>query len=239
MNEKDRQAIISEINELAIRYTNSEGTETKDVIFNDLYRKVTEMWRKENAILLLARRYQMSYEDAYSIALEKLYFTAEGFKSFEKEDGARTVFYHYLTKNISNAFIDYLRRKIKRSEHEVEAFEDSMESDPHLIKYIPRANEDGEDLDEYIKGSEQRQLLAQLLEKADDKCRQAVEAFSKTTSYHAASKELGISNHAVKRRIQKVAKLFDTSIYGDIHDYFTVPTTPSNQLVSQTEVSAS
>src|SRR5690625_6186132 len=86
-----------------------------------------------------------------------------------------------------------------------------MEDDPHLVKFIPHANAEDEAIESFQKTSEQRQLLANLLERADDKSRQAIIAYSQSKSYLEAAKLLGISNHAVKRRIEKVRSEEHTS----------------------------
>lgn len=221
------------LNNLVIKYR----TTRDDFLFTDIYTEVKNRLRNEGAYLSFKQRFNLSQDETEPIVDDVILESIEGYKDI----GETYAFYNYFSSILSKKITDYARfvTREKRGGRQISETIEELQISPELRKFIPHANADNEDFDDYVKESEQRQLLTQLLGKADDKCRQAVEALLESKSYNDAAKKLGISNHAVKRRVQKVAKLFDTSIYGDIHDYFTVPTTPSNQLVSQPEVSAS
>lgn len=212
---KVRQDLYSDINELATRYQ----SEKEDAVFRVLHEKVSELWNRENFLKKLANRYRKSHDEVYSIAITKMHEVTNRFIKTETSN-----YYHYLSKVITNAVIDEVREEVNRSEYISHSYEYAMEDDPHLVKFIPHANAEDEAIESFQKTSEQRQLLANLLERADDKSRQAIIAYSQSKSYLEAAKLLGISNHAVKRRIEKVAKLFDVNEFGVITDYFTVPT---------------
>lgn len=190
-------------------------TEAFDRKFTVLYEHVSERWRSDNVLTSLARKYNEPESEILSIALDKIYETVQTF--YKKE----FAYYNYLSRSISLGCANVLKKKYDRDKEELTENISNMENDPKLVDFIPQSN----NIEEFQKSSEQRQLLAHLLEKADDKSRQAVIAFSSSKSFLEAAKLLGVDDKTVKRRVEKVAKLFDPSKYGaSIQDFFTVPT---------------
>lgn len=210
----------SKINNLVRQFKEESCLENADFIFSELYLEISDRWRKDGVIQSLSFRYRIEESEVLSLALEKLYQVVQAFYDFAYE------FYHYLSRSLSNACMKEAKSRKSRKNEEFMSSVSSMEDDPNLVRFIPHANADNEELDDYVKRSEQRQLIAKLTEKADDKSRQALTAFSKSKSgsFLDASKSLGIDDKTVKRRVRKVAKLFDPKQFGDIHDYFTVET---------------
>lgn len=189
-----------------------------DSLFSEFYRELTSIWSSKGVIRSLANKYRLDEDDVLSIASFKSY------ELIEKFDETQGDFYHLLSTSISRKLIDAADKRNEHANAHAASFETSMEDDPNIIPFIPHANAEEEAIEHLQKESEQRQLLAYLVEKADDKCQQALSAFSKSKSYREVAKLLGISHPAVKRRIKKVAKQFDSNKHGSIYDYFTVPT---------------
>ncbi|GGP13478.1 hypothetical protein [Oceanobacillus neutriphilus] len=193
-------------------------TSEYDSLFSDFYRELTSAWSSEGAIDSLVYKYRLEKEDVLSLANRMSFELIEKYKESEGN------FYHFLSTSISRKLIDEAKKRNERANAQASSFETSMEDDPNMIPFIPHANAEEEAIEFLQKESEQQQLLAYLREKTDEKCRQAMSAFSKSTTYNGAAKLLGIDNETAKRRIRKVAKQFDSSIHGSFYDYFTVHT---------------
>lgn len=189
-----------------------------DETFTELYEEVRQRWYAEGALSSLMNKYQLTEDEVLSTALEKLRTAIDNFSDFNK------AFYNYLSTCISNECKNLASSKYEVRKIEGTSIEYLIEEEPQFLGKLPHANAEDEAVEFFQKESEQRQLLANLLDKADEKSRQAVEALSKFETFHAAAKQLGISNHAVKRRVRKVAKLYNRNEYGNITDYFTVET---------------
>jgi len=189
-----------------------------DELFTDFYLELSDIWSSKGVIGSLAYKYRLDADDVLSIANIKI---LDVIKTFNTSQGH---FYHYLSASIANACKQRAKENNKHAKANVSSFETSMEDDPSIIPFIPHANAEEEAIEYLQKESEQYQLLTSLLERADEKCQQAVAALSKSNSYRAIAKQLGISHPAAKRRVEKVAKQFNTTEYGSIYDYFTVPT---------------
>lgn len=203
-----------QINRLVSDLQEATNDQEFDARFSLLYEKVNERWISDRVIQSISSRYNIPEQDVLSVALDKLYETC---KTFYKKEFA---YYHYLSRAISLGCANILKQRYREVTEEPTENLSAMEDDPTLVEFIPKSN----NVDDFQKTSEQRQLLAQLLEKADDKCRQAVEAYSKSESFLEAAKLLGIDDKTVKRRVEKVAKHFNHAMYGDVYEYFTVPT---------------
>lgn len=205
------------LNKLVQRLQNCESSEF-DTLFTDFYLEIKAVWTRKGVIQSLAYKYRLWEDEVQSVADFKVFELIDGF------DPERGNFYHLLSTSISRKLIDKAKERNEYANTHVEPFETSMEDDPNLIPFIPHANAEDEAIELLQKESEQRQLLTQLLERADIKCRQAVSALSHSKSYREVAKLLGISHHAAKRRVEKVSKHFDSGVHGNIYDYFTVPT---------------
>ncbi len=202
-----------------------------DELFTDFYLELSDIWSSKGVIGSLAYKYHLDADEVLSIANIKI---LDVIKTFNTSQGH---FYHYLSASIANACKQRAKENNKHANANVSSFETSMEDNPAFIPYIPHANAEGDAVEFLQKESEQHKLptslleseqcrlLTSLLERADDKCRQAVAALSKSKSYREVAKHLGISHPAAKRRVEKVAKQFNSDVHGSIYDYLTVPTT--------------
>lgn len=199
-------------------------------IFTELYHLINDRWHTDRVVRRLSYKYRLSDDDVYSIMLDKLYKTCLLFSDYSQS------YYNFLSVSINNECKDILKKRYKQAERLYKSDVYSIDDDPHLVKNLPHANAADEELFEENKESEQRQLLTILFEKTDEKCRQALLAFSDSKSYVEAAKLLGISDKTVKARVERVAKHFNENEYGSIFDYFTVPTTPATSQRSSSVV---
>lgn len=192
-----------------------------DIFFRDLSKTLTKAWRKDGAIRGLARRYGITEGEVMSIALERAYRLTNVYETGKGD------FYRLLSRTLSNACIDELRRN-KR--HETVPLDSVKESDDDwdLLDYIPTGNAEDEAIEFLQIKNDQRQLVASMLDKAPDKCRQAVEAYIESDfSITDAAKRLGVSYPTAKRRIEMLSRFYSENQYGNLNDYFTVATVPA------------
>lgn len=189
-------------------------------VFSKVYEEVTSRWKRENVFYSLARRYGIDITEVESLAHEVLYDISRRYEDHGD-------FYNFLSKVLSGKCID-LRRKYSReidSEISLHSTVSEEDDDNPIIKFLAHANAEDEAIANLQRKSDQKQLIAQLLDKAPDKSRQALEAYIKSDfSYPQAAKLLGTKYDTVKRRVEKIATYFDANQNGDIYDYFTVAT---------------
>lgn len=203
------------LNSLVVSYQENPTDEG----FRKVYDAVVERWTSERAIDNMSRRYQIDYNDILGMALEKLWKAVDEFV-YGKSD-----FYSFLSVAISRGCID-VHRSLKRHKGciSLEYGTDSETSEEiSLLDVLPCANAEDEIIESIQKESDQRQLIANLIRKAPEKCRQALEAYvSSNFSYTEAAKLLNTSYPTVKRRVEKIAEYFNDEKFGNIHDYYTV-----------------
>lgn len=205
-----------QLNSLVISYQGNTGEEE----FPLIYKEVTSRWKKTNTINSLSRKYNLDPDEVESLAMKKLFEIVGSYR----ETGD---FYNMLSVSISRSCRD-LRRKENKHEGNVsldlESNDDGEEA-TSLANYIPCANAEDEIIEYLQIKDDQRQLIAQLTDKAPSKCVQAAKAFVESGfSYKKAAKLLNTSAPTVKRRIEKIANYFDANQNGYIYDYFTVAT---------------
>lgn len=205
------------LNNYVLSYQSTKNEETFLVIYNEVMRR----WRNANLYILLSKRYKLCRSDVEGIALEKLFHTVKSYK-------LNGDYYNMLGTSIRRACIDEFRKQEKRrNDISMESFKDKEDMEINLAEYLVCANAEDEAVQELQIKNDQRQLIVSLLEKANEKSRQALFAYSKSRSYRQAGKLIGIDNQTVERRIKKISKYFDANRKGSIYDYFTVATTPS------------
>lgn len=202
------------LNKLVVSYQENPT----DGGFRRVYATVSERWTSERAIENLSRRYKLDYNDILGMALEKLWDAVDKF-----EDG-KSDFYSFLAVAISRGCVD-IHRKLKRHQGNISLnYETDSETSEEisLLDVLPCANAEDEIVEKMQKESDQLQLIANLIRKAPEKCRQALEAYALCDfSYTEAAKLLDTSYPTVKRRVEKIAEYFNEDIYGNLHDYYT------------------
>lgn len=212
-----------QLNNLVISYQESQPSK-KEVIFTEIFEEVRKRWRKENSISHLSRRYRLDEQDVESLANFEL------MKSVEEYE-LKGAFYNFLSSRVSRRCIDLSRKLTTKNESEISldksinstSEEDSRENP--LIDFLIHANVEEEAIENLQRKGDQRQLIAQLLDKAPLKSRQAIQAFVESDfSYTHAAKKLGVAYNTVRRQIENVSKYYDANHSGDISDYYTVAT---------------
>lgn len=208
-------------NEKLNSYVTSYQSTKKEDTFLVIYNEVMRRWRNANLYTLLAKRYKLCVTEVEGIALEKLFYTV----NYYRPDGD---YYNMLGTSIRRSCIDEFRKNEKRiNDISIESFKDKNDMEIDLSEFLVCANAEDEAIQELQIKNDQRQLIVKLLEKANEKSRQALNAYSVSSSYLEASKLLGVDNQTVERRIKKISKYFDANQNGTIYDFFTVATIPA------------
>ncbi|MDQ0174441.1 sigma-70 RNA polymerase sigma factor region 4 domain-containing protein [Bacillus chungangensis] len=198
----------------------SEYQKTRsDLVFSEIY--FTYYSDNKRIVEKLSAKYKIDEADIESMINDKL------MKVVENLDIAIGNFKKEMAVAVKNGCLDLIRKMSR---------ENSYLADNYLV------DEDGDDLeifevvsvapttdDEFIvnlqKNRDQRQLVAELLRKADEQTLTSISAFVQTNSYRQAAKQVGLSCHkAMKKRIRRIARQYDANRFGSYHDYFTVPT---------------
>lgn len=205
-----------QLNKLVISFQEEPSDET----FMKIHEEVLAKWKKTNMIKSLGRKYRLDFAEVESLAYFKL-------QDVVKKYNPSGDFYNMLSVSISRGCLDLWRGK-NSYDQEISldfCLDSDDDSDTSLSDFIPCANAE-EEITEYLqRNSDQRQLIAQLIDKAPEKCSQAAKAFVRCNfSYSAAAKLLNTSLPTVKRRIEKLATYFDANQNGDYRDFFTVAT---------------
>jgi RNA polymerase sigma factor (sigma-70 family) len=181
-----------------------------ELVFREIHKKVSANW--PTLIQKLAKRYYLDEDDVSSVAHFKLYELA---KTFDRSKG---YFINMLGQAIRRGCIDLVRQKKRKDTNEV-LFEDSSTIENQSEQC---ANAEMDCIEYLQKKYDQRQLVEQLIAKADDKTRQCIIALVKEDfSYKRAAKRVGTDRKNLRRRIQQLARHFN----GNYYDYFTVLTT--------------
>lgn len=188
------------------------GLTRNDGDFTDIFNLVLPVLQRR--ITTLAAKYFLDAQDVESLSNEKLF---EVVQSYDESKGP---FFKYLNTAIKYGCCDLCREK-KIKEKEQITFV-SIDNENFSDKLAPTS---GDELDIMIqKKCEQRQLLAKLLESANENTRQSVFAYLDGGSYGEAAKLISVDKKTVYRRIKRLARKFDANQMGQIYDYFTVPT---------------
>lgn len=207
----------TQLNNLVISYQESRC----EVTFSEIFERVSEFWKRNRVLHSLAKKYQLDFAEVESLANYTLYEIVDKYK----DSGD---FYRYLSTSLSRKCINLRRDSAKYLENELSldasvASEDDSENP--LIEFLVHANVEDEAIENLQRKSDQRQLIAHLLDKAPSKSLQAIEAYVETDfSYTQAAKLVGAKYDTVKRRVEKVASYYDANRSGSIKDYFTVAT---------------
>ncbi|MBM7600477.1 RNA polymerase sigma factor (sigma-70 family) [Virgibacillus halotolerans] len=203
-----------QLNNLVVMYQETKS----DEIFSEIFESLGGFIAK--TVQNISTRYRMDKLEVESEVHFKIYDVAKDYKA-ELGD-----FENILRVSISNSCKSILRKpKVESVNLEYGDDEGNTVSIFEELEGENLSSDLEEELIEHItKKRDQRQLISDLLEKADNKSRQALTAYSDSTSYLDAAKRLGTCNKTIERRIRKIANLFDANQKGDKSDYFTVLT---------------
>lgn len=201
-----------QVNNLVISYQEDE----EESVFTELFEVVSKYWESNKVFYSLARKHNVEVVEVESMANILVYETV---KKYEPTGNYLNFLAVALSRKCSN-----LRRDTAKYFENETSLEETLGDD-----------EDGSSLADFIitesnieyerKKDDQCQLIAQLLDEAPDKSRQALKAYVESDySFPKAAKLLGISYPAVKRRIEKLATYFDANQNGSINEYYTTAT---------------
>jgi DNA-directed RNA polymerase specialized sigma subunit len=103
--------------------------------------------------------------------------------------------------------------------------EDKEDDDGNSITFeIPSELTVEDEISIKTKKADQRQLIDSLTDpaKVDATTTEIVEAFSQYKSITALGKALGLNHNTVKRKLNRLSRNFDESVFGDYRDYLAV-----------------
>ncbi|MBM7600089.1 DNA-directed RNA polymerase specialized sigma24 family protein [Virgibacillus halotolerans] len=205
----------SKLNSLVVTYQKTSS--------NENFREIMECCREFNQKQIngMSRKYGLDRQDVEGVVYWKIYDVSN---RYDRQKGD---FLHQISREIKRACIDIYRKNQKlKVQFNYYVDENGQHVDIFENMYIQSVTADAEQemIDYLIKECDQRQLIATLYEQANEKCREALIAYSVSNSFLDAAKRLGIDNQTVQRRIRKISTYFNANQSGDITDYFTVPT---------------
>lgn len=205
-----------QLNNLVISYQESKD----ELVAKEIHEIVTSIWERGKVLHSLAWRYGVEIAEVESLANFLLY---EKIKTYEHVGD----FYNLLSVSLSRRCINIRRDHAKFIDNEIslESSVNDEDDENPLIKFLVAANAEDEAVENLQRKSDQRQLIASLIDKAPEKCRQALKAYIESDySYTKAAKLIGVKYDTVKRRVENIANYFDPNKFGQVSDYFTEPT---------------
>lgn len=201
------------LNNLVFCYQETKDEETARSI-HDI---ITKEWDRTNAFDRLSNIYGLSRNDVESNAYNCL-FNALDPEVFR--DG-RSKFFNLLGRMLSNACKDDVGKLAIFRRADSTEMETQDSGGDGTFSVLDVTGSEDEDIKDFEIKSDQRQLIAELASKADEKCRQALNAFLQTDNAYEAGKLLGVRNVTVENRIKKLARYFDVNKWGDVSQYLT------------------
>jgi DNA-binding NarL/FixJ family response regulator len=185
--------------------------------FNDVYDTYLDIYEKEYEKIAAVKgldpyEVQASYEDTLLKTLQE----------YQPNIGKYT---NYLNKSLKNKVAD-LQRKQQRLDREIPA--DTIEAeDGEVLSIFYMIPSDIDVETEVINkkiSDKQRSLIAILISATntfeDERMIQVFESIKRGDTIHAASRAANICHKTVKRRLRKIANMYDSEKYGEIYDYF-------------------
>jgi hypothetical protein len=208
------------INELALLYVNGQAEEH----FNEIYLLFTDLY--QHKYRTLANETIKNFDPAEVRAK----FEDVLMKSLESFNSTLNIpFMPYFRTNLKRRSIDLAksatRQNNRQEAHTVLIDDDGNET--HLIDSLPSSVDvEKTVIDNLTKKSDKhKQILVQFLfdHVTDQKTREIMKMYAddaqKKITEHFVAKHLGIYNVQVKRKLQKVSKLYDSTIFGDLDAY--------------------
>jgi RNA polymerase sigma factor (sigma-70 family) len=199
----------AKLNELVTKYKETGITSYFEQAF-DISKKQIERTSAK-----YARNWNIPLEDFISEGNYKFIAAVEIF------DGETGDFEHVLNRILRNAFTtltrathlkaDYTDRYISNDEQTMDLFEDVIISG---ITKDAAAEAEG-----LVFADQRTTMIASLLVGASDEMIATVRVYITERSYSKAGEVLGVSHTTVKRRLESLAKKYDTSRFGQVSDY--------------------
>jgi DNA-directed RNA polymerase specialized sigma24 family protein len=193
------------LNNLAASYVVDKSQE----IFSEIYSLLTQKWRPTyGAIARSLRTETDEVEELYEDTLMRVLERYDGSGKFERN----------LSRALKNARIDFIRSD-KRLRSREQLIIDGERGEGTAIPELEYAV-DAED-EARQKKEDQLQLISFLLQNADSETTAIISEFGNYESPNALAKAMGIHHEVVKRKLRKLAKSHDASIFGDYRQYLT------------------
>lgn len=141
----------------------------------------------------------------------------------EEYSPVKGVFTHYLKRSLRNRLTDILRAEFSRQSREmIQSL--IVDDEERSVFYVIQSSENVEEkvLDERI-GDKQVTLIAELVNAAnvDQAMENVLRGIMAGNSVHRAAKLNGICHKTVRRRLDRIAGIYNRNKHGDIQDYFT------------------
>lgn len=202
------------IDSLVIKYRET-GSETVLV-------RIYEQVHREGALVnKFTRKYGLDSLDVESMINDKL------LSLLDSHDRTKGKFITALFAAIEYGCIDLFRKKTAEDEFLEDVMiedDEGEQNEVYEIAEVAPTTSELESHNSYIIRSDQRQLIAYLLEKADEPTKLTISAFLQSDSFRGAAKQLGICHKTVAARIRRISRNFDPEKSGNHYDYFLVPT---------------
>lgn len=200
-----------QLNELVVTYQETGS----DFVFSDIYNAV--LAELKNYKYELSTRYRIEADDVESELNLLIYELAM------KYDETKSDFINLLRSSLRNKCID-LQRSNPKFEFVDNIVRDDEGQEQELLDLIEIDEVTDKDSKETIRKlvrEDQRQLVHRILCRADEGGRQAALALVENETYNRAAKSLGTCHKTIKRRIRKLANLFDANREGNLREYLT------------------
>lgn len=180
------------------------------------------IYGKGNSIIkTFSSRYKLDEHDVESMINEKILDITE------KYEGSSDKFRNAVFQAIKFGCIDLARKRNRKESHHTEVMQEDDEgrlNEIYEVKEVAPTTEENSFIEGIQKKYDQRQLIAFLTSKADNKILTSASAFIELDSYRKAAKLLGTTDKTVKSRVRSLSKQFDENRFGNYYDYFTTAT---------------
>jgi len=202
------------IDSLVIKYRETGN----EVVLSRIYEQIH---RGGVLVSKFSRKYGLDNLDVESMINDKL------LSLLESHDRTKGKFTTALFTAIEFGCIDLFRRKTAEEEFLEDVMFEDEDGEQTEVYEVTEVAPTTSGLESHITNtirSDQRQLIASLLEKADEPTKLTITAFLQSDSFREAAKQLGVCHKTVAARIRRISRNFDPEKSGNHYDYFLVPT---------------
>lgn len=202
------------IDSLVIKYRETGN----EVVLSRIYEQIH---RGGVLVSKFSRKYGLDSLDVESMINDKF------LSLLDSHDRTKGKFITALFTAIEYGCIDLFRKKTAEDEFLEDVMiedDEGEQNEVYEITEVAPTTSELESHNSYIIRSDQRQLIASLLEKADEPTKLTISAFLQSDSFREAAKQLGICHKTVAARIRRISRNFDPEKSGNHYDYFLVPT---------------
>ena len=202
------------IDSLVIKYRETGN----EVVLSRIYEQIH---RGGVLVSKFSRKYGLDNLDVESMINDKL------LSLLESHDRTKGKFTTALFTAIEFGCIDLFRRKTAEEEFLEDVMFEDEDGEQTEVYEVTEVAPTTSGLESHITNtirSDQRQLIASLLEKADEPTKLTITAFLQSDSFREAAKQLGVCHKTVAARIRRISRNFNPKVSGNHYDYFLVPT---------------